>query len=112
MNPLYETLEYDDYLTPFLQKNVKIILNDRVIRQGQLVLYKYKNYLIQLFFKTNNNSKLRKTELPIPFKIIEKDNKLIFSYYPEDLFPRSFKLPDTKNSKNKFLNNRLTIEEK
>ena len=111
MSDLHETLNYDRYLKQYLQKNIKIVLNHRVIRQGQLILYGFKNYQIQLFFKTNND-KLRKTEIPLPFNVEEKDEKLFLSYKPRDLFPGSIDLPDTKNSKNKFLNNILSIEEK
>jgi len=111
MNPLYETLNYDEHLKGLLQKKIKLILDDRVLRQGQLVLYGFKNFSIQLFFKANKTDKLRKTEIPIPFSIEKKDSNLILDYNPSKLFPKGVKLPeDLSKSQDKFLFKKLTIE--
>lgn len=113
MNPLYETLEYEKYLKGFLQKQIKLVLKGRVIRQGHLVLYGFKNFSIQLFFKALNDNKIRKTEIPIPFSIKKDGNTIVCDYNINKLFPHGGKPLEEiyKNTDhNKFLNHTLTIE--
>ena len=115
MNNLYDTLEYNEYFNRILQKQIRLKLCDKVIRQGSFVLYGYKNFQIEMYFKSNKDTKLRKTEIPIPFKISPQrynPNTLILSYTLDSLIPEDIMLKTILNkpSSNKFFNNNLYIE--
>ena len=107
----YETLNYDKYLTLLLQRNIKLTINSKIVRQGQLVLYSYKNFHIELYFKNKRDGSLRKTEIPIPFDIEYKENsnKLYFDYRLSSLCLAHIE-PDISDIDNKFINNKLKVE--
>lgn len=103
----YESLGYDKYLKKILQKNVLFILNDKIIRKGQIILYTYKNFVIQFYVKQNKNT--RKTEIPIPFAIKDVNNDSLLLDYSCDII-----LPDPEanigKTSSKFYNNQLLIK--
>lgn len=104
---LYETLKYDRYLKKMLQKNITMLLNEKIIKSGNLILYSYKNFSIQLIFKNPKTGKNRKTEIPIPFNIKKiNENDLIFSYMLDNIDADATKY----NTNNKFFNKNLIIK--
>ena len=71
-----------------LQNNVQFVLNDKIIREGKMIIYHVKDFYIS--FNFINPKGLQKVyEIPVPFDIIKKDNKTI----PKDLkFDLKFKI--------------------
>lgn len=69
---------YSEILNDILQQNIMIHCNDKVIRQGRLMLITYKDYYITFIIKTKNG--MKKYELPYPFRIEEKKRELVLDY--------------------------------
>jgi len=110
----YESLNYTDTLNSLLQKRIKLTINGKIVRQGHLVLYKFKNFCIELQFKNTKEGKTRKTEIPIPFCVTSDINGIEFDYRLDtlcgdtnttDIFRSSIRPTDSK-----FYNKRLNIE--
>ena len=111
----YESLEYSQYLTPLLQHKIRMTTKGKVIRQGQLILYSFRNFTLELYFKSSPTSEsVRKTEIPIPFDISKKDNIIELDYSLQILCPwmDPFEikqcLPGSHESK--FFNSKVNIE--
>ena len=110
----YESLNYDAMLNTLLQKKVKLSINGKIVRQGHLVLYSFKNYCIEMYFKNKSETKLRKTDIPIPFNIYKDKKRIIFDYSLLSLHSDA-DVVDTFRKQigptdNKFFNNKLLIE--
>lgn len=61
-----------EILDSFLQKNIDVVFNKKVIRKGKLILYTAKDFYISLIIKTNKD--INKTfDIPYPFKITLND---------------------------------------
>lgn len=62
----------DQILDSFLQKNIDVIFNKKVIRKGKLILYTAKDFYISLIIKTPKD--INKTfDIPYPFKMSLND---------------------------------------
>ena len=72
--------QVDELLKYFLQKHVKLFLNNKLYKSGKVILFKHKNYFIELIIQTENKDK--KVEIPIPFLIEnhKEDNLVFFDY--------------------------------
>jgi len=71
----------EDFFVPFFQKNIYIILENKVLRQGKLLLFCIKDFYLNFTLLTNDNTKV--FELPYPFDTyIESltSNTLILDY--------------------------------
>lgn len=114
MSISYESLDYGDKLNQLLQKKLKLSINGKIVRQGHLVLYSFKNYCIEMYFKNKTESKLRKTEIPIPFDITLTKQGMIFDYRLISLYNDTDVVSEFKESiqhtENKFFNNKLKVE--
>lgn len=62
-----------DILDSFLQKNIDVVFNRKVIRKGKLILYTAKDFYLSLIIKTAKN--VNKTfDIPYPFNISVDDD--------------------------------------
>jgi hypothetical protein len=104
---LYETLKYDHFLKKILQKKIILVLDGKIIKSGELLLYSYKNFSIQFLFRNTKTGKPRKTEIPIPFRVENTNSKdLLFSYELDTICSDS----DLYKTTNKFFNKNLIIK--
>ena len=106
-------LPVDTTLTNILQKYVKIIVNNKVWREGHLLLYKVSGFYIELILQSGSN----RISLDIPYnlKLTELDTGVEFSYEVTELITpsmsKSREYADlTKETKHKLFNNKLYIE--
>lgn len=110
----YESLNYDAMLNTLLQKKVKLSINGKIVRQGHLVLYSFKNYCIEMYFKNKSETKLRKTDIPIPFDIYKEKDRIVFDYRLLTLHNDEESISIFKKqvgpTDNKFFNNKLLVE--
>lgn len=73
---LFDTITKE--LDTIFQKEIEIVLKNKVIRKGTLILYQTQDYYITLFLKTATTTK--KYDIPYPFNVNINDNQLVFSY--------------------------------
>jgi hypothetical protein len=103
-------------LKSLLLKNLKFNINNKTIRHGKFILFKQNHFFIELMLETKQN-KIKKFEIPIPFKIESyKNDNLLYCDYRlttladnnKDLKNMLYSLPYVK--KNKFYDKILEIE--
>ena len=71
-------------LERFLQQEVMFNIEHKTVRKGKLLLYNLDNYHVKFTILTNKNL-TKNYEIPYPFKLIENDNNIRFSYRIDDL---------------------------
>ena len=62
-----------------LQRNIRLVVNDKVLREGRLILYNIKDYHIECIFITKKDQQ-KVYEIPVPFDITVKPNCVLFDY--------------------------------
>ena len=110
---MHDTEEVFKY---FLQRNVVFSLDNKIVKEGSLILYKQNDYYISLYLK-NNNHEQKKFEIPYPFSIERKNNYFVLNYTmssiskgDSELYFRLMSL--NQNSKSRFYNTKMFIFEK
>ncbi|MDD4109955.1 MAG: hypothetical protein PHS54_00215 [Clostridia bacterium] len=100
-------------LKSLLQRRVTFIIHKKQWRNGRVLLFKQNGFFIELTVK-NDKEKIERFEIPIPFDIIEKGNRIKFSYELNSLVCNQ---PDIVNElkkiepncRNKYFNDYLEI---
>lgn len=100
-----------------LQKNISLELNNKLFKQGKLIIFYQKNFYLT-FVLDNAKKKREKIEIPIPFEIElhEEDNLIYFDYRLKTLAKHSpeaenyLKVYSSKKNSTKFWNTILSID--
>jgi hypothetical protein len=66
-----------------LQKKITLEINNKIIKQGKLLIFQQKNFYINFIFEKTSN-KVEKIEIPIPYDIE--------NYYDENLIYFDYRL--------------------
>ena len=94
------------------QRHLKIVLNNKVIREGKLLLFAPKDFY--LLFTLDVNEKHKVIEIPVPFKFRVRKDIIRFSYVLEDLTDdigvKVKTLNYYKEYKSKYFNNCLDFQ--
>jgi hypothetical protein len=106
----------EETLKDLLQKDLKLMINNKQYRRGKLLLFKQSNYFIE-FTILKNVEDIKRFEIPIPFGIEkwDKEGLVYFDYRLKTLaksntvvYEMLKKLPAEGN--NKFYNNILEFQ--
>lgn len=100
-----------------LQKTMTLELNNKVFKQGRLILFYQKNFYLTFLMDTTKKLK-EKIEIPIPFdiEVHEDDNLIFFDYRIKTLAKHAPEVEDhlkvysSKKNSSKFWNTILTID--
>ena len=66
-------------LRPALQKDVRFMLNDKILREGKLLLFNIKDFYITFTIRTK--TKLLTTyEIPVPYTVRSHNDVIIMDY--------------------------------
>jgi len=100
-------------LKSLLQRNLCFTIHKKQWRMGQLLLFKQNGFYLEFIIK-NNKKKNEHFVVPIPFEVINQDNKIIFSYKLKSLVCNNNKLIDDirslePNCRSKYFDNILEI---
>jgi hypothetical protein len=106
----------EDHFKYFLQRDIVISLDNKILKEGKLVLFSQKDYYL-IFYLKNSNQEQKKFELPYPFDVRLEKNYLILDYELEALSKQDAELfyrlrSITQKSKSKYLNNKILLFEK
>ena len=72
--------DLENILKKYLQQDVQFVLNDRIVREGRIVLFNIKDFYVTFIIHTKKNQN-KTYELPVPFKIRpQRDKSLVFDY--------------------------------
>jgi len=83
--------EVEDCLKHFLQKKIKLQIGDKVLKEGRLILFTVKDFIINFTFK-NAKNELKKYEIPIPFNCYVKNDTGTLDYRVENIAIKSSSL--------------------
>lgn len=72
----------DNVLKNLLQKNIKLVLNDQVMKDGKFILFAHGYFSLNFNIFNNKKDKLELIKLPIPFdfEYYEDEGLLYFDY--------------------------------
>jgi hypothetical protein len=100
----------------YLQRNIVFSLDNKIIKEGNLFLYKQNDYYY-VFYLKNNNQEQKKFEIPYPFSITKEKNYIVLNYSlssisksDPELYYRLVSLNQKTNSR--YHNNKIIIFEK
>jgi hypothetical protein len=106
----------DDLFKYFLQRNVVFSLDKKVIKEGNLLLYKKNDYYIMLYLK-NSNQEQKKFEIPYPYSVESENGYFVLNYSlsaisksDSELYYRLISL--NQKSASRFYNQKIVIFEK
>jgi hypothetical protein len=109
-------MNLEDFFKTFLQRNVVFSIDNKIVKEGNLILYKQTDYYLNLYLKTNNQEQ-KKFEIPYPFSIEKYKNYYILNYTlssiskgDSELYYRLMSLNYKKNSR--FFDTKILIFEK
>ena len=105
-------LTVEENLKQFLQRNIRIQIGEKVLREGRLILFNLKDYHLVFTIKIKGRNK--NYELPYPFvNILKNENCLVFDYQLKHLHNNDPMLLKhkifTPSKKSKLWNNIVTI---
>ena len=75
----------EDCLKTFLQKNIKLQVDEKVLKEGKLILFNVKDFYVIFTLKIYPKDELKKYEIPIPYKAYMKNGHGVFDYRFERL---------------------------
>jgi hypothetical protein len=84
----------DNLFSGFLQKNLVINHNNRVLREGRLILFSIKDF--HLHFTLEIKGAMKHFELPYPFDVIEVNKNLLLLNFALSAFRAEYKDLDKK----------------
>ena len=87
------TGELENSLNNLLQRDVSFIIRDRATREGKLILYYIKDFYITFVLITSKQQK-RNYEIPVPYKIRQKDGSTYFDYRVKHIYRNNNKIKD------------------
>lgn len=107
MYNMEDHLKKIDYILKlYLQRDISLAVNNKIVRTGKFILYNFHDFHLELDIIYNN--KIKKTMVPIPFDIehYREDSLLYFDYRVKTLFNKLV----VRNKENKYYNNILEIQ--
>tara|TARA_R110002020_G_scaffold120146_4_gene273783 strand:+ start:6296 stop:6646 length:351 start_codon:yes stop_codon:yes gene_type:complete len=107
--------ELEAELKTILQKDLQFVINDKVVREGILILFNMKDYYISFNIKTKKDI-IKVYELPVPYATLFSEDKVIFDYTIDNVIKKDPRRRYLINSiysnigkKSKLFDNKLTI---
>ena len=99
-----------------LQRDIKLTINNKVLREGKLILFNLRDYYIECTL-INKNNQQKVYEIPVPFDIDIQSKHILFNYGIKQVAKRDVEnivtikmLSSNIGKKSKFYDNTLTIE--
>jgi hypothetical protein len=110
-------LDIDDILKPYLQKNIRFIINNQPYKEGKFILYTHGYFSLNFNIRNYRKNKTETVKLPLPFSYeVHKSEDLLYFDYRLKTFIREHKdiencIKDVKNQTlSKYYDKILTIE--
>ena len=70
----------ENCLKGFLQKNIKLQIKEKVLKEGKLILFNVKDFYVIFTLRPVGKNELKKYEIPIPYRVRTKGDDGIFDY--------------------------------
>ena len=72
-------VEIEPHLKDILQRNVKFVVNDKVLREGKVIIFYIKDFYISFTLLTKKDQ-TKTYDIPLPYHVSSSHNCLIFDY--------------------------------
>ena len=69
----------EDALKPLLQKNIKLQVKDKVLKEGRFILFNIKDFYVTFTIR-NIKDELKTYEAPLPFNVTSERGNCVFDY--------------------------------
>ena len=99
-----------------LQRDIKLTINNKILREGRLILFNLRDYYIECTL-INKNDQQKVYEIPVPFNIDIQSKHILFDYGIKQIAKNDVEnivtikmLASNIGKKSKFYDNTLTIE--
>ena len=79
-------------LKTFLQKNIKLQVNEKVLKEGKLILFNVKDFYVIFTIKIHPKNELKKYEIPIPYHASIENGEGVFDYRFQNLSSKNSQL--------------------
>ena len=106
----------ESQLRRILQKNIKLRINNKTIREGILILFNIKDFYISLMLKQENGT-VKTYELPVPYAVNSHNGDVTFDYALDHISHKRVEFDFLMKSlyskigkKSKFYDNSLIIQ--
>jgi hypothetical protein len=76
--------DVENYFSHYLQRDVVFALNNKILKEGKLILFNQKDYYI-IFYLKGADGEQKKYEIPYPYSITKNKNYLNLSYDLKDI---------------------------
>lgn len=105
-------VKLEDSLKSIFQKDIQFKLNEKVLKEGKLILFSFKEFY--LHFKLRVNNSYKNFEIPCPFEYTLETNRFVFDYTNKTFTKNNKNLEFLikvlkKNKTSKYYNNHLII---
>jgi N-glycosylase/DNA lyase len=70
----------DIAMKSMLQKHISVVINNKSVREGTLILYNIKDYYVTLNIKTKKDQ-VKTYEIPIPYQLYINTDNTVFDYH-------------------------------
>jgi hypothetical protein len=108
--------QLQESLKILLQRDIKLTINNKILREGRLILFNLKDYYIECTM-INKNDQQKVYEIPVPFNIDINPNNIVYSYNIDRASKHNLEnlvavkmLASNVGKKSKFYDNTLIIE--
>ena len=109
-------VDIEPFLKEILQRDVKFIVNDKVLREGKVIIFYIKDFYVSFTLYTKKNQS-KTYDIPLPYDVSSSTNCLVLDYSLHKIHrgrPALKKLIEkistTVGKKSKLYDNIMTIE--
>lgn len=107
-------LKLEKDITSIFQRNLKFRINNKVLKEGKLILFSFKEFYLHFKLCIGTNT-FKYIEVPYPFNYQIEDDKIVFDYTNRSLTKNNSELETLikllkKQKLSKFYDNKLIIE--
>jgi hypothetical protein len=107
-------LRLEKDITSIFQKNLKFRINNKVLKEGKLILFSFKEFYLHFKLCIGTNT-FKYLEVPYPFNYQIENDKIVFDYTNRSLTKNNLEIETLikllkKQKLSKFYDNKLIIE--
>lgn len=72
--------QFENILKKLLLKKIQIVVNQKLFKEGQLILFQQHHFFFQLHIKNTRKNKIEIVKIPFPFEFLFKNDQLVCDY--------------------------------
>ena len=69
----------DDYFKDLLQRDIQFVLNDKILREGKLIVFNIKDFYVSFVIHTKKNQ-TKTYDIPLPYGVFTNQTDVVLDY--------------------------------